>query len=73
MGVVPKALRCGRETGWGGVGVSERSIDLAVPDLWSYVVVVLVRRCEGERKSLANCNHIDVSHSRVKHLVNSLS
>ncbi len=37
VGVVPKALRCRRETGWGGVGVSEGSTNLAVPDLWVMV------------------------------------
>ena len=40
MGVLPKALRYGREMKWGGVGVSERNTDLAVSDLWSYGVVV---------------------------------
>ena len=44
VGVVPKALRCRREIGWGGVGVSASSTDLAVPDLWSYGVVVWLRR-----------------------------
>ena len=44
VGVVPKALRWRREIGWGGVDVSERSTDLALPDLWSYGVVVWLCR-----------------------------